>query len=245
MCEVDSVRERGFNDDYLDIKELEKTHYTYVLCSSLERKVQYKTLESLGTRPYQFPMVVNTSLAKVGKTSFQLTSRLFDLTQTELFECCHVYVCVDKISRNVSPLPDWWLEKYKDLSDSSVALRVDQMQPPQKTFSHQILVAALDLDYYGHTNNTSYIKYGTETITAAFKNKRISAILWNEDEVHSKVKKITSLYLKDCGFGDMLTGRVWTVKDQIGCVIENNKGEEIYQQFYEFEKDQKEPQSKL
>ena len=110
LFHIDHSKERLIQDGYLDLRKLEQTHFTYIICGSCRRLVPYERMESKGMQPYAFPMNIVTQLGPVGKSSFQLESKVMDMDNQELFMYTVSYVCVDRKTLKVDPHPSWWLE---------------------------------------------------------------------------------------------------------------------------------------
>jgi acyl-CoA thioesterase FadM len=211
LYKIDWAREMSYNAGFLDIRSLEKTHLTYFKCIDLSREVNYPEFVAKGFGPFDYDVLVNSELAKVGKTSFQLDHQIVHApSDTTLFTSSLVIVCVDRNSRQVCQIPEWWVDKYKPLSAKNPnTLRVDfrdieSGSTPVTQLSIPVLPS--HIDYYGHTNNSVYMRFAHEGILNALNQGKINE---RRKFVESAVKNIQVDFISDSNVGDSLETLTW------------------------------------
>lgn len=114
-------------------------------------------------------------IAQVGRTSFSFLTRLFDAEKGELLaELMLKYVLIDRSTRRPTPLPDTFLQKYKDLKPAVVSpmdLTIKAFPPledvDRKVFKMKALPLHSDTDRNNHVNQSVYLRYCCDCATEA------------------------------------------------------------------------------
>ena len=143
-----------------------------------------------------------------------------------------MFVCVDKETRKTCSPPQWWSDKFRPLSKNpeKSPLQLSPLKlPPTASFTHPLLVSALDMDYYGHANNTAYIRFGMDSVYGAYKSGALQGNI-NEDYAGARINTMELVYLQDCKMGDKLTGRVWAEGANVHCIVQDEQGKDLYHQ---------------
>ena len=189
------------------------------------------------------PLLIRVSPGFIGRSSFSLETEIYNANYKELY-VQHVaeFASVDKKTRKSTPLPDWFIDKYASVL-SGTKLTLPKLLQPQSdliaNYSTGVKVSYSDIDFLGHTNFSTYIKYAMQAAMEASANGKFHG-LFKVPHMDYIAKNITVSYLGESKVGDVLDINVWQNlenKQKFHCDISRN-GKSINQitiEFYENE----------
>ena len=135
-------------------------------------------------------------------------------TGRTLFILSMINVCVDKMTRKVVPLPQWWVDKYAPLVQpptlSLLHLSYKGATPPPQASVHRMTIHALPLeeDFQNHISNKAYTTYCFVSIISAFRNQRLPSYT-DEEELISSISVLEAEYIGESVAGDELVAETW------------------------------------
>ncbi|CAH1772958.1 unnamed protein product [Owenia fusiformis] len=172
-----------------------------------------------------WPLKATTSLSFIGRTSTNLTIEIREqLTNQHVGSLEFQYVYVNRTNRKSQAFPDWFIQKYRPLT--TLETRPDTMAPlslPSKTFSYDVTVQYSDTDRNGHTNQSSYLKYGMDAATSASLGGEFHN--FKQDMCMYHVQDFQALYTGESLVKDQLVIHTWedgTRKDLLFFQIHKN-----------------------
>ena len=159
-------------------------------------------------------------LGYLGSRSFQTHQQLICPGDSEPFVSnTKFWVYMDRKSRKISPLPQWFIDKYDRQIPSSPRLK-SPAPATRETFASIFLVQAEDIDGFGHTNFEVYIKYIVNTL----KEASVCGQAVSKDIITSDIKTVDILFHRESKAGDRLTINVWQTEsgDLSGEIVKDN-----------------------
>ena len=176
------------------------------------------------------------ALGNVGSSSFETNGSaglVGEKDEPLLVNYKLFWVYVDRNTRNVAKLPEWFVDGHSVCSKIPKSHRIDiadHRPPQQKNYSkdtgmrkvHEkyFVVDVEHIDKFKHTNHEVYINFIMDTV------QEYHTICGNNDlpGVHKHITEFEVLYRGESNKGDSLMVELWTEGNQlIGYVINNQK----------------------
>ena len=181
-------------------------------------------------------LIIDDRIANIGRTSYQHHCSLISSATQELL--CRGNIQAVHVSHETHrpiPLPDFFLEYFKDRAETSPNInRIGLLKRPQNTFQQKYLVQWGDLDGFLHFNHSEYIR-AIFNIMISFCQKGKFSELEN-DLAKYGVKRLTCSYHKEGKPDDLLDVHICQNDDNpfvLHGVMEND-GQLVFQCTYEF-----------
>ncbi|XP_060064274.1 uncharacterized protein LOC132544668 [Ylistrum balloti] len=209
----------AFGDGYFDRTKIDTdSTRAFLVSQGMRMSLQlYSDIAHLSSSN----LLVEVRAAAVGRTSM---TNLYILscadTKIELARCVTTLVCTSVDSRRPTPLPKWFTEKYKSVTDTNLDILKDGVKTsrefrhvPQDCFRIEIKTRYSDTDFNDHVNQSEYIQFCLESATGATRSGYYrhftSDILWYP------VLESDIIHLGESRACEMLTIYTWQDKTNI------------------------------
>lgn len=164
----EAARIMAMYNGFIDFQKIDGREAGIVIVKQglkLKANLHQKSLNS------RFDILINTQLLQVGKTSLVFNMEFIDGTTKEVFgENIIKSVRMNRKTRRPMAFPDWFYEKYKSYTESTVP-NVLTKQPlpeiPKNAFQFVVVPRHSDTDRNNHVNQSSYIKFCMDVATHA------------------------------------------------------------------------------
>ena len=134
-------------------------------------------------------------------------------TNKSLYDIQTHVVHSDAETRKSTPFAQWfvdqfsWIKPHVQFSRFVPAVKPDT----ENLYTEDYQVVWSDADYYLHTNQASYVRYGINAMTSAFKTGKVPKFYASFGGKISRVKlkSMSMQYADECFPGDKVTFLVW------------------------------------
>ena len=191
------------NGSFLDVNRFHKTVLFFTVASKVEVNQNFYKL----TSP-KYPLKLSLKLAFVGKSSYVITSTLGSPGQDSPYATfSFTEVMVDPKTRLPTPGPDWWREKYANISGQTPPSRLRTLQRPEhaRCFSFRVVYSGTDHNYHAHWS--TYIRACYDAFMENALKKTYENV--SEKEAAKGVKYMELLFQKESNIGDNLDVFSW------------------------------------
>ena len=226
------VPPKGESSTFLEYDVLASDSFTFMASSTTS---YIRSLLFVDSEPN---LAVMLDLGYVGNTSLNSRAQLVDLkTKTVFAKNVNQVVTVSKKTRKPTPLPDWWVEKYRSwVPEDGHKLIVSIVETRSDAHKYKLKVAWSNTDGYGHTNYVAYLRFCYDAAMDAIQNGYLERFHGDIDSYETK--KTSMSYKKECSAGDDLVVSVWPNEDNPYCLhFSIHKDEDLLYQckidFYE------------
>ncbi len=257
LSKLELIREIAKSEGFMDLCEFEEGQHTYMKCVDLERCSPYGRLLELGGKPYAYDIQVESHVGRIGKTSFQIDNWVSAQATEQkelLYRSSLVYVCLNK-EEVVMNLPTWWVDKYrpysmlKEVKPLHVTLagaipkkitEDDDFVKRHKSEYHVVYrrryqVRHGEVDRFGHTNNTTLLKYCADAVAHAYESKHLPQFS-SIGVLENAVNRNEVEFIAGSSLGDTLVASVLLKEDEPGkvfCQLHDN-GKLVLAQWMEY-----------
>ena len=154
------------------------------------------------------PLNTRIQFANIGRTSYQL---LTSTTSAQTGQLLHESVChtvvVDRESRRPVPLPDYFVDHFRDTAIKVPTERVVSLSRPVNSDLVHYTVRWSDTDLYFHINQANYVKICFDAMVEVSREGKFKS--FNGDLAKYWVKHFTCLYISEAKPGDILDIYSW------------------------------------
>ena len=127
------------------------------------------------SKKYDFPMMLSTRLAKIGKTSLDFISYIHDKSDNEYLASLRFkYVLVSRETRKAAAVPSAFKNAFEQYTPSN--LGVDNVVFPKRPQNAQSIYHKLrpsNIDHNGHLNNAYYLILCYDCATVVSVNQKV------------------------------------------------------------------------
>ena len=162
--------------------------------------------------PRSAPLQVSFQLGYVGNCSLNTVATLNCRRTAKVYATnVNQVVLVDKATREVTPIPEWWRTKYASFSTGQASLVIARM--PVLTPKHEcaMVIRWSDVDLYRHTNYLSYVQFCLDCAMDAVVGNFYSKL--KDDILLYNTKEIQMLYINETKAGEALHTATWQDAD--------------------------------
>lgn len=149
-------------DSIVDTHHLQKEHFLFSVALKMDINRTFHDPEMP-----KFPLHAEVEVTHVGRSS---SRRVYNIKHpdnpTPYITCAVDDVIVNKTSRQPTPFPDWWQQKYSYLERPKVNFEKLKEIPDSVSGRSEVQVEFEHMDHNLHTTMSAYLKY---CINAAFK----------------------------------------------------------------------------
>ena len=206
---------------YANFPKAVKDYYTFV--ASLKTDIS-NSFYNIPFKPAVTPLLFKVYPGYIGKSSFNTVVDIHDQHSGELYvKNVNQLVCVNKLSRKPTNLPQWFRDKYANLNKGSSLIVPKLIKPSDDIPTHtcHIRVPYSDIDLYKHTNFSAYLKYSIEAAMEA-SNRGIYRELFSGVLMKFRVKSVKTAFIGEAIAENMLSVTTWQDSEnqqQIYCDI--------------------------
>ncbi|XP_070556515.1 uncharacterized protein [Ptychodera flava] len=188
----------------------------------------------------QEPVVMTICLNGVGKTSVGFHHSLCTLDNKDVLCSLDMKVVfVDKVARRPTPLPKWYREKYSPLAQGPGTVIMKELRNQGSCFTYKLKVLPSDIDIQNHVSYLHYVRYCSDCAAIAFQQRALKN--FTGEFVRHRVKRMSTLYLKEANLHDELDVDVWEDEkksDTLNFVISKD-GVDVFHSLVQFYRETK------
>ncbi|KAK0048207.1 hypothetical protein Bpfe_022467 [Biomphalaria pfeifferi] len=124
----------------------------------------------------KWPLHIKTSFGGMGSTSLQTRLQMFTQHSLEpVISLIVKMVTVDKVTKRPMALPDWYRKKLEGKEDIMPDFKFTGFKRPLKTYVRKVQIVWSNTDSNNHTNFSSYVQFGLDTLCLALLQKDLSS----------------------------------------------------------------------
>ncbi|XP_076449915.1 uncharacterized protein LOC143286171 isoform X2 [Babylonia areolata] len=214
----ESARVRAVPTEMLNFNVLlREQHHVFIL------GMHYKMIPELWAADFQtlFPYKVSVEICDIGQTSLTLYSEMVNkLNDQTLASCACKIVYVDVVTRRPAPLPDWYVQSYRDVATRQKRpLALSRIFPkvPSTAHCYNLRPAASDTDTNRHVNQGSYMRFCCDAAQAALRAQALAG--FQHDIARYPLIEHQVIYMGESDVGDQLQVYVWQPPDRTDKVL--------------------------
>ncbi|KAK0048208.1 hypothetical protein Bpfe_022468 [Biomphalaria pfeifferi] len=184
----------------------------------------------------KWPLNVKVSFGGMGSTSVQTRLQICTQHSSEpVITKVLKLVTVDRQTRRPMALPDWYKKKLQGKEDKMPDFKFTGFKRPERTYVRRVQIVWSDTDSNNHTNFSSYVQFGLDTLRLALLQMDLSTCQKIEspnlahsvtDTEGSKTKTLTEMVSAancNCDVQSNVSAIPWMTKDLLTNGVKNLK----------------------